>query len=409
MEYLSSKNMSHLVRRTKKCCTKLLRKITFNDNLSCPSATKPSQSTIYAQQKNHQPSGRRKIAPSPQHSSGILFARSSELNTNLDGLSLDDEDDINMNTFSSNKNFRFDNNIKNCFRIQKQNYVPQENEDDKNKSTNNNFSSSSSSSSDVKNSIFVDEEIIFTENKIYISATERNLKQCESNNKVYKKPFDAIGGSSTNFNSISLSPIDGNGKCCGKLGFNDSLCASEQIVFEKVKYDKNKKYLQPPSPSNSSEHSTTSCELNQYLDNCYSRSTQTNRLSTYDNVDYEWAGNDENGNSSNYTNNFNFSIKGQHQKQTPNSINDKHNELYLKNSDSWKFFNKQYLQNSKFFDNHKIIKNNTIHYETVSDSRRTSVSTLDTWVDDESFDNSFNEELEKRCPSVPSSVRNYSR
>lgn len=306
-----------------------------------------------------------------------------------------------MNTFSSNKNFRFDNNIKNCFRIQKQNYVPQENEDDKNKSTNNNFSSSCSSSSnnnhDMKNTIFVDEEIIFTENKIYISATERNLKQCTSNNKVYKKPFDAIGGNcSSNFNSMSSSPIDDNGKCSGKLGFVDSLCASEQIVFEKVKYDKNKKYLQPPSPSNSSEHSTISYELNQYFGNCSNRSTQTKRLSTYDNVDYEWASHDENGNSSRHFNDFQLSTKGHQQNQIP-IINDNQNEFYLKNSDSWKFFNKQYLQNSKFFDNHKIIKNNTIHYESVSDSRRTSVSTLDTWVDDESFDNSFNEELEKRC------------
>ncbi len=387
----------------------LLRKISFNDNLSCPSATKPSQSTIYATQKNHQPSGRRKtaskIAPSPQHSTGILFARSSELNTNLDGLSVDDDDEdhINMNTFSSNKHFRFDNNIKNCFRIQKQNYVPQENEEDKHKSTNNNCCSSSY---DMKNSIFVDEEIIFTENKIYISATERNLKQCNSNNKVDKKPFDAIG--SNNSNSISsLASIDRNGKCYGKLGFDDSMCASEQIIFEKVKYDANKKYLQPPtSPSNSSEHSTISYELNQYFGNCSSMSTQTNnRLSTYDNVDYEWVGSDdENRNSSSNANEQKFSMKGQQQKQTPSY--DNQNEFYLKNSDSWKFFNKQYLQNSKFFDNHNIIRNNTIHYETVSDSLRTSVSTLDTWVDDESFDNSFNEELEKRCTAQ---VRKLSR
>lgn len=309
-----------------------------------------------------------------------------------------------MNTFSTNKNFRFDNNIKNCFRIQKQNYVPQENEEDKNKSSNNNFSSggdsssSSSSSYDMKNSIFVDEEIIFTENKIYISATERNLKQSKSYNKVHKKPFDvtSIGcNSSNNFNSISLSPIDGSGKCSGKLGFVYSLCASEPIVFEKVKYDKNKKYLQPPSPSNSSEHSTISYELNQYFGNCSSRSTQTNRLSTYDNVDYEWVGDDENGNSS--TNEHNLSMmKGHQHNQTLNNDNNQ-NEFYLKNSDSWKFFNKQYLHNNKFFDNHKIIRNNTIHYETVSDSRRTSVSTCDTWIDDESFDNSFNEELERRC------------
>lgn len=309
-----------------------------------------------------------------------------------------------MNTFSANKNFRFDNNIKNCFRIQKQNYVPQENEDDKSKSSNNDFSSSSSY--DRKKSIFVDDEIIFTENKIYISATERNLKQCKSNNKVDKKPFDvtSIGENCNNFNSISMSPINGNGKCAGKLGFEYSLRASEQIVFEKVKYDKNKKYLQPPSPSNSSEHSTISYELNQYFGNCSSTSTQTNRLSTYDNVDYEWAGNDENGNSSGNVNELNLSIKGQQQKQT--SINDNQNEFYLKNSDSFKFFNKQYLQNNKFFDNHKIIKNNTIHYECVSDSRRTSVSTCDTWVDDESFDNSFNEELEKRCTAQ---MKNISR
>lgn len=307
-----------------------------------------------------------------------------------------------MNTFSSNKNFRFDNNIKNCFRIQKQNYVPQENEDDKNKSFNNNFTSSSCSSdmNDMSNSYFVDEEIIFTENKIYIAATERNLKQCKSNNKVDKKPFDmaSIGGKyNNNFNSISMSPIVGNGKCSDKLGFDCSLSASEKIIFEKVKYDKNKKYLQPPSPSNSSEHSTISYELNQYFGNCSSRSTQTNRLSTYDNIDYEWAGNDENANVPGILNEQNVSTSGKGHQQTQIPINDNQNEFYLKSSDSWKFFNKQYLQNNKFFDNHKIIKNNTIHYECVSDSRRTSVSTCDTWIDDESFDNSFNEELEKRC------------
>lgn len=306
-----------------------------------------------------------------------------------------------MNTFSSNRNFRFDNNIKNCFRIQKQNYVPQENEDDNHKFTNNNFCSGSGSSGgggDMKSSIFVDEKIIFTENKIYISATERNLKQCKSNNKVDKKPFDAISGNcSNNFNSMSSLPIDCNGKCAGKLAIDDSLCASEQIVFEKVKYDKNKIYLLPPSPSNSSEHSTISNELNQYFGNNSSRSTPTKRLSTYDNVDNEWVNQeDENGNTSRNTNEFHLSMKGHQQQQTPIN-NDSQNEFYFKNYDSWKFFNKQYLQNSKFFDNHKIIKNHTIHYECVSDSRRTSVSTLDTWVDDESFDNSFNEELEKRC------------
>ncbi|KAJ6644468.1 Cytochrome P450 4c21 [Pseudolycoriella hygida] len=222
------KDMSHLVRRTKKCCTKLLRKITFNDNLSCPSTTKPSQSTIYAQQKNHQTSGgRRKIAPSPQHSKGILFARSNELNSNLDGLSLDDDDTINMNTFSTNKNFRFDNNIKKCFRIQKQNYVPQENEDDKNKSSNNNLSSSY----DMKNSIFLDEEIIFTENKIYISATERNLKQCKSNNKVDKKPF--AGNCNTNFNSVDdkcSELLDEFLKMCTKLSSPFRLWFGQYLV-----------------------------------------------------------------------------------------------------------------------------------------------------------------------------------
>lgn len=49
--------------------------------------------------------------------------------------------------------------------------------------------------------------------------------------------------------------------------------------------------------------------------------------------------------------------------------------------------------------NNNLIKNvNEIHYDVSSSvSRRTSISTNETWIDDEEFDNSFNEELELRC------------
>ncbi|XP_058053500.1 uncharacterized protein LOC131205430 [Anopheles bellator] len=52
---------------------------------------------------------------------------------------------------------------------------------------------------------------------------------------------------------------------------------------------------------------------------------------------------------------------------------------------------------------------NNKHYEIDTDvvwrstrcsSRRTSASTVETWIDDETFDNSFNEELERRCATL---------
>uniref|UniRef100_A0A182KFK1 Uncharacterized protein n=1 Tax=Anopheles christyi TaxID=43041 RepID=A0A182KFK1_9DIPT len=52
---------------------------------------------------------------------------------------------------------------------------------------------------------------------------------------------------------------------------------------------------------------------------------------------------------------------------------------------------------------------NSKHYEIDTDvvwrstrcsSRRTSASTVETWIDDETFDNSFNEELERRCATL---------
>ncbi|XP_055625027.1 uncharacterized protein LOC129767824 [Toxorhynchites rutilus septentrionalis] len=41
-----------------------------------------------------------------------------------------------------------------------------------------------------------------------------------------------------------------------------------------------------------------------------------------------------------------------------------------------------------------------VFWRTSNSSRRTSASTVETWIEDEAFDNSFNEELERRCATL---------
>ena len=102
-----------------------------------------------------------------------------------------------------------------------------------------------------------------------------------------------------------------------------------------------------------------------------------------------------------------------------NLLDDQTNNINFinKNEDNWEWFWKKY----KSPNNNELNEDNVMyvstprqkeepqqyHHHTYEPSndfviRRSSSSTLETWIDDEVFDNSFNEELEKRCTELES-------
>lgn len=265
---------------------------------------------------------------------------------------------------------------------------------------------------------FAQEDIVFTDNQIYIGLKEMmNTQNSTATNRGHKLV------DKTPFNMVSNIDMQNQGiqKNYSKT-FHDS-GLSEQILFEKVKYDANKRYLQtsPVSTNSASSRVADLSDPSSYRSFLYDTTSQPRTSTMYVNDEQDTS----------------FSLHRQSQRESTiaPANQPRQGARILQNevtgSDVWQQAydndNSYVLQNS-ILDNHRnrirstspaVIpqtnvptldammnnqygSNGTYYYEraSASISRRSSISTTETWVDDESFDNSFNEELEKRCEAV---------
>ncbi|GAB0098191.1 hypothetical protein DMENIID0001_139000 [Sergentomyia squamirostris] len=352
--------MSQLLKRTKKCCMKLLRKLSVNDDDSQEAdGTKSRQShrrtTIgkYRLQKSRIDGN--ELSPRSDYGAWSMA-------------SFDDDPTYEDVAMTKYRNYR--HNLAKCFRrdaVSKKNL------------TNRRHIWPLSSFND-------DEEIVFTENRIYIGLSDRNLK-ADSVDKVSKMTVEETICSNLESKLDEQQTSD----------FEDSLEQQFRgVVFEKVKYDKNKKYLHH-SPSAGSNASTVSSTLNgvhfppmedntSMSINFEQLSPRNERLDAHRHSEYDnWPEFlDDSGFGSENKCNFDTTWtwddddgESKHQKASWDTMEDND----PKTLDSWD------VLKSKVFDTS----------DTCWCSRRTSLCTVETWLEDELFDNSFNEELERRC------------
>ncbi|XP_049291330.1 uncharacterized protein LOC125768125 [Anopheles funestus] len=76
--------------------------------------------------------------------------------------------------------------------------------------------------------------------------------------------------------------------------------------------------------------------------------------------------------------------------QTPPPHHQQYRPAFQVQTDVWENLNSKHYE----------IDTDVVWRSTRCSSRRTSASTVETWIDDETFDNSFNEELERRCATL---------
>lgn len=173
-----------------------------------------------------------------------------------------------------------------------------------------------------------DDEIIFTENKIYID------------------PMRSVSFSDSGFNSnMSAKSVHDESSYSINLKEYEVVCQPEtdinefsrNAVFKRVHYQQDKRYYRS-SPTNSSMQSNCRCEH-----------------SDDDNVNQYWS----------------------------------HNRDDCSIDNPFK-----YVRQDEYFE-----------FSEHSGSRKTSMSTTESWLDDEIFDNSFNEELEFRCKKIYADYR----
>lgn len=259
---------------------------------------------------------------------------------------------------------------------------------------------------------FAQEDMVFTENQIYIGLKEMmNAQNSTATNRgqklIDKRPFNVVSNMDTQNQGIQKNYAK---------SFHDS-GLGEQILFEKVKYDKNKRYLQTsPVSTNSSSSRVMQPETDpiSYRAFLNDPTVQTRTSSMY--VDDE--------RDTTFTQQWAPPAGGrassQHHQPRPNARRLR-NEVG--DDATWQLAydnDAGYVEQNSILDNHRnrirsttppppatsppsldaLLNNNQSYYyerASASFSRRSSISTTETWVDDESFDNSFNEELEKRC------------
>ncbi|KXJ76366.1 hypothetical protein RP20_CCG009743 [Aedes albopictus] len=201
----------------------------------------------------------------------------------------------------------------------------------------------------------------------------------------------------------------------------------EEIVFEKVKFDRNKRYLRnaTSSPSTASNRSQNGSALAQSADSILSISfdcKQDHPLSQFaeatsksdDFVD-PWRNYNLNSRWNKVTKNpweleaskasesplaspqhrssWNPFVDSSPASDSPvhpaASSKQTYPPPYQVRTDIW-----QNLNNKSYEIDSDVI------WRTSNSSRRTSASTVETWIEDEVFDNSFNEELERRCATL---------
>lgn len=240
-----------------------------------------------------------------------------------------------------------------------------------------------------------EEEIIFTENLIYTaaataaspSANEKHINHNENTSTPSKQhtkhTFHALstidcyskGSSDMHANSMNHS----SSAAAVTATATNSKIVTKEIIFEKVKLNRDERT--PPSiDSPQSGRHPVHCKPFSFQSNSGSPINHHYSDSEYDNLNET----------------FYHSV---HNAPTPNATRIPYDD------DTWDFLagggnRTDPYHNVVLTPTHPPMSNRRlyeIHYEAAVSSRRSSISTAETWIDDETFDNSFNEELEKRC------------
>lgn len=225
-----------------------------------------------------------------------------------------------------------------------------------------------------------EEEIIFTENRIYAAAeaspTARELRVNHNENtstpskQHTKHSFRAMttmecfskGNADSDANSVNRS----TSAAAVTATATNSKIVKKEIVFEKVKMQRGER-TSPQSARPFGFQSISSSPIHHHYSD-----------SEYDNLNETF-------------------YNSEHSARTPNASRVQYDD------DTWDFLaggRPETYHNVVLTPTHPPMSNRRlyeIHYEAAVSSRRSSISTAETWIDDETFDNSFNEELEKRC------------
>lgn len=279
----------------------------------------------------------------------------------------------------------------------------------------NEIRNTSTTLSPCASSIFGDEEIVFTENQIYVGINERSTNNNNNINNNGSPPkklqdkrtitsairFDGAGISDTycecdsrNVNNKTHigNQVDRN--------YSERKFIDKEICFEKVGAKKSRDSIK------------RSCERNNETNNYSHYRSNSNHLfetsadvsfndSIKSSVSYDYEVDSSPTNRLSECDNLNqiFWLSNNRHSHSNNANNDHRLPQHSSYADSWDFLHNKPeqddlasspppLQNPRMYE---------IHYEAAVSSRRTSISTVETWIDDETFDNSYNEELEKRC------------
>lgn len=223
-----------------------------------------------------------------------------------------------------------------------------------------------------------EDEIIFTENRIYVATSGRNgtHKKYHSNSIT----LDRISKSSENRENVANQSTASSPKSLEK-----------EIIFDKMKSTKIERKMLPLSPLATHSHPHNNCK-NQF------RHPNKNIFET--STDIPSCGSSPSNYRYSEYDNLNESFYRTHNCDSNESGKMHNPNAYI---ESWDFVNNQNDEDfsnvtmSPYDSNKKNPRICEINYEAAMPSRRSSISTAETWIDDETFDNSFNEELEKRC------------
>lgn len=224
---------------------------------------------------------------------------------------------------------------------------------------------------------FGDEEIIFTENRIYASMAERSSRSKQ------QRWYEA-----------DHSPCENN--------------ATNEIIFEKVKLNRQNEQIGSEHRQHENGHqnimralfpfeTSTDVSANGSMYSAtmpydYENSSPCKRLAEYENLNESFWHSPDNDGGVTCSHG-----SGRGCETSPASSNSK--STY---AETWDYIGINRITSVPIppTANANMVQNKyEIHYESAvsASSRRTSISTTETWIDDEVFDNSFNEKLEKRC------------
>ncbi|XP_055530586.1 uncharacterized protein LOC129721714 [Wyeomyia smithii] len=201
----------------------------------------------------------------------------------------------------------------------------------------------------------------------------------------------------------------------------------DEIIFEKVKYDHNKRYLRngTSSPSTASNRSQNGSCLAHSVDSTLSASFESGK---FDHHLTQFGGEviSKNDDFMDPWRNYNLNSRWNKVSKNPWEYEAQKVDspvLSPVEHSSWNPFSEEPTQPSstppqlvtgktypppyqvrtdiwQSLNNKNYEIDSDVIWRTSNSSRRTSASTVETWIEDEVFDNSFNEELERRCATL---------